>query len=102
MSAGHFALASCTRFSPNTRWPAAITGAMASAPNIFEIATSVTSLGSRRAAAQARAISLRTSTSGVSEPVVTSVVMHASYARARAGAIRSEPGRPAATVHLAS
>ncbi len=41
-SAGHFALASCTRFSPNTRWPAAITGSMASAANVFDTATSVT------------------------------------------------------------
>jgi hypothetical protein len=42
---------------------------MASAPNIFEIATSVTSLGSRRAAAQTRAISLRTSAAAFPNPL---------------------------------
>ena len=41
------AFASCTRFSPNTRWPAAITGSIASAPKVFDTATSVTSAGSR-------------------------------------------------------
>jgi len=35
---------------------AAITGSIASAPNVFEIATSVTEAGSRRASAHARAI----------------------------------------------
>jgi hypothetical protein len=39
---GHFAFASCTLFSPNTRWPAAITGSIASAPKVFDTATSVT------------------------------------------------------------
>ena len=66
---------------------------MASAPNIFEIATSVTVAGSRCASAQARAISLRTSSSGVSETLVAALVMHASYARARSAAI---------PIHLAS
>src|SRR6478736_1045027 len=89
LSAGHFALASCTRFSPNTRCPAAITGAIASTPNIFEIATRVTVAGSRCASAQARAISLRTSASGVFEILVAVVVMHASYPRPRPHAIRS-------------
>ena len=42
ISGGHFALASCTRFSPKTRWPAAMTGSIASAPNVFDTATSVT------------------------------------------------------------
>ena len=44
---GHFAFASCTRFSPNTRWPAAITGSIASAPKVFDTAINVTSAGSR-------------------------------------------------------
>ena len=34
-SGGHLALASCTRFSPKTRWPAAMTGSIASAPKVF-------------------------------------------------------------------
>ena len=34
-SAGHLALASCTRFSPNRRWPASRTGWMCSAPNVL-------------------------------------------------------------------
>src|SRR4029077_2657812 len=58
-----FALASWTRFSPNTRWPAAITGAMASAPKVLEIATSVTVAGSRPASRQAAAICSRTAAS---------------------------------------
>ena len=53
-SAGHFALASCTRFSPNTRWPAAITGSIASAPKVFDTAISVTEAGSRLASARRR------------------------------------------------
>ena len=60
VSAGHLAFASCTRFSPNTRWPAAITGSIASASNVFEIATSVTDAGSRPASAQALAMASRT------------------------------------------
>src|SRR5207253_11023245 len=61
--AGHLALASCTRFSPNTVWPAAITGAIASTPKVLEIATSVTDAGSRLALRQAAAISRRTAAS---------------------------------------
>ena len=57
INAGHFALASCTRFSPKARCPASITGEMVSAPNVFETAISVTEPGSRRASLQARAIS---------------------------------------------
>ena len=60
ISAGHFALASCTRFSPNMRWPAAITGSITSGPKVFDTATSVTSAGSRPATRQVRAISERT------------------------------------------
>src|SRR5262245_47669063 len=60
MRSGHLALASCTRFSPNTRWPAAITGSIDSGPKVLEIATRVTEAGSRRASAQADAISRRT------------------------------------------
>src|SRR5258707_5524162 len=57
---GHFALASCTRFSPNTRWPASITGVIATASKVLETAISVTDAGSRRASLQARAISCST------------------------------------------
>ena len=60
MSGGHLALASWTRFSPNTRWPAAMTGSMASAPKVLETATSVTVAGSRPASRQAAAICSRT------------------------------------------
>src|ERR1700730_16037095 len=60
MSGGHLALASWTRFSPNTRWPAAMTGSIASAPNVFEIATSVTVAESRPASRHAVAICSRT------------------------------------------
>src|ERR1700752_1442964 len=59
-SAGHFALASCTRFSPNTRCPLAITGAIASAPNVLDTAISVTEARSRPKSLQARAISCST------------------------------------------
>src|ERR1043165_2533055 len=64
-NAGHFAFASCTRFSPNTRWPAAITGSIASAPNVFDTAISVTEAGSRLPSAHAAAISPRTRASEV-------------------------------------
>src|SRR5438477_5976449 len=56
-SDGHLALASCTRFSPNTVCPAAITGSIASGPKVFETAISVTSDGARAAARQAAAMS---------------------------------------------
>src|SRR3979411_2275252 len=54
---GHFALASCTRFSPNTRCPASIAGAIATASKVLDTAISVTDARSRRASLQARAIS---------------------------------------------
>src|SRR5690606_24167701 len=57
-SAGHLPCASCTRFSPKTRCPASISGAMAPASWVLLIAISVTSLRSRRASLQARAIRL--------------------------------------------
>jgi thiamine-phosphate pyrophosphorylase len=60
-SAGHLACASCTRFSPNTRCPAAIRGAMASAGWVLEMAISSMSVGSRRAIVAALAILSRTS-----------------------------------------
>src|SRR5258707_1843737 len=60
---GHFALASCTRFSPNTRWPASITGVIAPASKVLDTAISVTDAGSRRACLQARAISCSTAAS---------------------------------------
>src|SRR3954453_13491735 len=57
---GHFALASCTRFSPKTRCPASITGRIASAENVLDTAIKVTDARSRRACLQARAISSST------------------------------------------
>ena len=59
-SAGHFPLASCTRFSPNTRCPASITGEIADASNVFDTAINITDARSRRASLQARAISCST------------------------------------------
>ena len=55
------AIASCTRFSPNTFWPAASTGSIASQGWVLETATRVTSFGSRPAACAARAIRATTS-----------------------------------------
>src|SRR4029077_17931490 len=52
--------ASCTRFSPNTHWPAATTGSMASGLKVFDTAIKVTSARSRCASRHARAISVRT------------------------------------------
>ena len=43
LSPGHLPCASCTRFSPKSRWPAAMTGSIAAASKVFETATSVTS-----------------------------------------------------------
>ena len=59
--AGHLALASCTRFSPKTRCPAASTGTMSSPGKVLETATSVTEPGSRPASASARRMAARTS-----------------------------------------
>src|SRR5258708_7767102 len=67
---GHFALASCTRFSPNTRWPASITGVMAPASKVLDTAISVTDPGSRRAPLHARAISCSTAASPVGKCAV--------------------------------
>jgi hypothetical protein len=50
-------LASCTRFSPNIRCPASITGEIADASNVFDTAINFTVSVSRRASLQARAIS---------------------------------------------
>src|SRR6185369_4364000 len=58
--AGHLACASCTRFSPKTRWPAAISGAMASGPCVLLTATRVISPALRRAIAAAWAMRSRT------------------------------------------
>src|SRR5471030_2688331 len=60
---GHFALASCTRFSPNTRCPASIIGVMACASNVLDTAISVTDARSRRASLQARKTSYSTDAS---------------------------------------
>src|SRR5262249_49126746 len=57
LRAGHLALASCTRFSPNTAWPAAITGAITSTSKVLDTAIKVTDAGSRPASRQACAIS---------------------------------------------
>src|SRR4051812_23849594 len=62
-SGGHLRFASCTRFSPNTRCPAAMTGSIASASKVLETAISVTPEGSRFASLQARTISARTCSS---------------------------------------
>ena len=59
MSAGHFALASCTRFSPNTRWPAAITGTIASGPKVLLTATRVTGRAGRPCARPLRSTASR-------------------------------------------
>jgi hypothetical protein len=56
ISAGHLASASCTRFSPNTRWPASISGWIASAPWVLEMAISVMALALRRAMRAAAAM----------------------------------------------
>src|SRR5581483_3586292 len=59
-SAGHFACASWTRFSPNTRWPASSAAAARSALWVFETATSSTPAGSRPAARALSAMRART------------------------------------------
>ena len=56
-SAGHLACASCTRFSPKTRWPASSTGRMSSASKVLDTATSVTDPRVRPASAFAAAAS---------------------------------------------
>ena len=56
---GHFAFASCTRFSPNTRCPAAMTGAIASGPKVLLTTTSSIPPGSRPAADAAAAMRAR-------------------------------------------
>ena len=68
---GPLALASCTRFSPKTRCPAAITGVIASASKVFDTATSVTQDRSRRASRQARTISASTKASPLGEGAVS-------------------------------
>src|SRR5215217_1593391 len=79
-SAGHFALASCTRFSPNTRWPASITGEMAVASNVFDTAISVTDARSRPASLHARAMSCSTWARPFGKDLVRDVVISlASY-----------------------
>src|SRR5579862_176120 len=91
MSAGHLPLASCTRFSPNARWPAAITGSMASGGKVLDTATSVTDAGSRPASRAARAIPTRT----FSRPVaVTAATMRPLYRNAAQDAKLNEGPRP--------
>src|SRR5215471_3661497 len=70
---GHLALASCTRFSPNTLWPAAMTSAMAAGGKVFEMATRVTVAGSRLAARQAASMSRRTAARAVAASVEATV-----------------------------
>jgi hypothetical protein len=65
------AFASCTRFSPKTRCPAAIIGVIASAPKVLDTAISSTDARSRRASLQARAISCSTAASALGECGVT-------------------------------
>jgi hypothetical protein len=57
--AGHFASASCTRFSPKSRWPAGDQRPIASAGWVLETAIRVTSAASRPASAAALAIRAR-------------------------------------------
>src|SRR3954453_10614378 len=73
VSAGHLDFASCTRFSPKTRWPAAMTGAMASDWCVLETAISVTEFGSRAASAQAWASAARTCASAPEAAAISSV-----------------------------
>lgn len=70
LSAGHLAIASCTRFSPKTRWPAKITGRTASAENVFDTATSVTAPAGRFAAFSALPMPARTSASRATASVI--------------------------------
>src|SRR5690606_10511134 len=62
-SAGHFACASCTRLSPKSRWPAAISGRIASTACVLETATSVIPSGLRPAFLAALAMAARTAAS---------------------------------------
>ena len=55
-SAGHLASASCTRFSPKTRWPSASTASMRSSGCTLETATRVTAPAGRPAPAAAAAM----------------------------------------------
>ena len=57
---GHFPCASCTRFSPNTRWPASSTGRIASAPWPLLTATSRVSPAGATAPVRAAAMRART------------------------------------------
>src|SRR5687767_7643483 len=75
MMPGHLALASCTRFSPKRRCPTAKTGAIASAPKVFETAISCTELRARPASLQARAISSSTAARPDGEWVINSVLV---------------------------
>src|SRR5688572_10927700 len=79
-SAGHLAFASCTRFSPNRRWPASSTGTMCSGPKILVTAIRWTEDGSRLAAAAAapmRATTLaRRAVSGLRSSVMAADQAH--------------------------
>src|SRR5262249_9356255 len=68
-SAGNFPSASCTRFSPNTRWPAISAASTRAALWVFDTATSCTLAGSRPAARAAAATRAWTAAS----PPATSV-----------------------------
>src|SRR3954470_6082699 len=63
LGANHFSAASCTRFSPKSRWPSAISAATASAPRVLETAIRVTSPALRPASAAALPIRASTSAS---------------------------------------
>ena len=67
---GHLPCASCTRFSPNTRCPASITGLIASASKVFDTATSVTEPAGRFASRSAAAILPRTIPSCSTAPLM--------------------------------
>src|SRR3569623_869639 len=78
LRAGHLPCASCTRFSPNTRCPAAISGVMASAPCVLDTAISSTE-SVRAAIVLARSIWSRTP---ASRAAGSSVVMGGAISRA--------------------
>src|SRR4051812_25623720 len=90
-SSGHFALASCTRFSPNTLCPAAMMGSMASAAKVFDTATKVTVAGSRLASRQARSISCFTAARPV---LVVCVLTVPSITRSALTQKAQDPARP--------
>src|SRR6185503_5692379 len=87
-SAGHFALASCTRFSPNTRCPASMMGEMAAASNVFDTAISVTDARARPASLHARTMSCSTWARPFGKDLVSGVVISLASCRLRLEILR--------------